>query len=150
MKTRLKKIRLAKSLSQEDFGRRLGVTKSTISNIENGRFNATDTMIKLICSEFSVNEEWLRTGAGGDENMFISADANHMNLGKSVRTPNEFRDFLVQLMQTLPDEYCNYLYEEFRNFEASRSQNRFAGIPDTPEELEELYPPIKSDDDKVG
>ncbi len=30
-----------------------------------------DAIILSICREFNVNEDWLRTGAGGDENMFV-------------------------------------------------------------------------------
>lgn len=64
MNDRVHKIRKSKGLSQERFGKRLGVTKTSISRLESGINNVTDTMIKLICSEFGVNEEWLRTGQG--------------------------------------------------------------------------------------
>ncbi len=48
----------------EEFGKRIGVAKSTISRLEAGSNNLTDSMIKLICKEFDVNENWLRTGDG--------------------------------------------------------------------------------------
>lgn len=51
-------------LTLEQFGARLGVGKTAISNIENGNRNVTDQMFKAICREFHVNEEWLRTGTG--------------------------------------------------------------------------------------
>lgn len=51
-------------LSQESFGEKIGLSKSGISNIENGIRNVTEQHIKLICSEFNVNENWLRTGEG--------------------------------------------------------------------------------------
>lgn len=60
--TRIKEIRLANDLTMEKFGERIGVTKSTISNIENGNRNATEHMIKSICREFDYREEWLRNG----------------------------------------------------------------------------------------
>lgn len=125
MKDRIKKIRNTKKLSQEEFGSILGVTKSSISNIENGRFNVTETMIKLICTEFNVNEDWLRTGAGGDENMFIPEDAKrYLELGKVARTPNEFRDFLIHVVSSLPDEYCDYLYAEFKRFSSQQDNKK--------------------------
>lgn len=52
------------NLSQEQMGKKLGVTRSSISNMETGRFKITDTMVKLICNEFGVNEKWLRNGTG--------------------------------------------------------------------------------------
>lgn len=68
MNERLKKLRKKLNLTMEDFGGRLGVKKNTISQIESGKNNLTEQMIKAICREFSVNEEWLRNGYG---DMFI-------------------------------------------------------------------------------
>ena len=51
-------------LTQEKFGERLGVGKSVLSQIENGRSGVTEQMFRSICREFSVNEDWLRNGTG--------------------------------------------------------------------------------------
>lgn len=51
-------------LTLEKFGERLGVKKSTLSNIESGRTELTGRMFKSICREFKVNEDWLRDGIG--------------------------------------------------------------------------------------
>ncbi len=59
---RIKEIRKSKKLTMESFGKKLGVGRSAISNIENGKRNVTDQMIKSICREFGYNEEWLRNG----------------------------------------------------------------------------------------
>lgn len=59
---RIKLIRTENKLTMEKFGERIGVTKSTISNIENGNRNATEHMLKSICREFGYREEWLRDG----------------------------------------------------------------------------------------
>ena len=56
--------------SSEDFGKKIGISDSNVRNIETGRVNATDRVISDICTEFSVNEDWLRNG-GSDENIFI-------------------------------------------------------------------------------
>ncbi len=47
-------------LSQTEFGERLGVSRSVIKNIELNALARPDqklSLIKLICKEFSVNEE---------------------------------------------------------------------------------------------
>lgn len=62
-------IREKKELSQEEFGERIGVTKSTISLIERKLRNPSERVLRDICREFKVNEEWLRTGEG---EMFVS------------------------------------------------------------------------------
>lgn len=64
MNEQIKKLRKHLNFSQEKFGSKLGVTKTAISKMELGTYNTTDTMIKLICSNFNVNEEWLRYGTG--------------------------------------------------------------------------------------
>ena len=53
------------NLSQEAFGKRLGLTGSGISLIESGRRNASEQVILSICREFNVNERWLRSGEAG-------------------------------------------------------------------------------------
>lgn len=49
-------------LSQDEFGEKIGVTKSTISLIERKLRNPSERVIRDICREFKINEEWLRNG----------------------------------------------------------------------------------------
>lgn len=116
---RVKAIRKAKEMSMEQFGERIGnISKSTISNIENGNRNLTDLMLKSICSEFNVNEDWLRTGAGDPENMFIPEDMRYLNtVGRLGNEQNEFKKFCINMLMELPDKYWDYIYEEFKKFE---------------------------------
>lgn len=51
-------------LTQESLGEPLGLTRANIANIEAGRISVTDRVIIALCDKFSVNEEWLRNGAG--------------------------------------------------------------------------------------
>ena len=71
MNERVKELRKALGLSGNDFGASLGVTRTAISLLETGKNNLTEQMIKSICREFKVNEDWLRSGSG---DMFVSAD----------------------------------------------------------------------------
>lgn len=64
MNDRIRELRKALGLTMEEFGEALGVSKSSISNIENGNRDCTNQMFKSICREFSVNGEWLRNGTG--------------------------------------------------------------------------------------
>ena len=61
---RVKELRLNLGLSQDDFGNAIGLSKSGISNIENGTRSVRETHIKLICSAIDVDETWLRSGEG--------------------------------------------------------------------------------------
>lgn len=53
----IKKIRQKYSLSQQEFGSRLGVTHAHISKIESGKENPSETLLKLIQYEFNVKIE---------------------------------------------------------------------------------------------
>lgn len=64
MNERIRQLRKELDLTMERFGKKLGVTRTAISNIESGNRNLTEQMIKSVCREFNVNEEWLRTGQG--------------------------------------------------------------------------------------
>lgn len=58
-------------MSQSAFGEKLGVNRDVINNIENNRLAKPEqklSLIKLMCKEFSVNEDWLLNGSGA---MFV-------------------------------------------------------------------------------
>ncbi len=115
---RVKEVRKAQNMTLEEFGKRLNVTKVTMSNIERGHRGLTERMLKDICREFNVNEDWLRTGAGGPENMFIPEDMRYLNtVGRLGNEQNEFKKFCINMLMELPDKYWDYIYEEFKKFE---------------------------------
>lgn len=64
MNERLKKLRKALDLTQQEFGDRIGIKRNTLANYEIGRNEPIDAVINLICREFNVSETWLRTGDG--------------------------------------------------------------------------------------
>lgn len=64
MNERVKELRQVLELSGEKFGDAIGVKRSAISDIETGRNNLSEQMIKSICLAYNVNEDWLRTGEG--------------------------------------------------------------------------------------
>lgn len=61
---RVKAIRKAKNLTLEKFGEAIGMGKSSISDIENGRRPLTNQTRLSICRVFGVEESWLCTGTG--------------------------------------------------------------------------------------
>lgn len=64
MKDRIKEIRKALDLTQQKLADELGVQRNTIAMYEMGRTSPSDAIIRSICREFNVNEDWLRTGQG--------------------------------------------------------------------------------------
>ncbi len=62
MHTRISEIRKKNNLTQEQFSKRMGISKNYVNLIENGRKTPGDRLVSDICREFNVNETWLRTG----------------------------------------------------------------------------------------
>ena len=61
---RVRELRIAKNLTQQEFADKLKIKRSTISNYDIGRSEPSESAISLICREFNVSEDWLRTGEG--------------------------------------------------------------------------------------
>ncbi len=64
LKDRIKQLRNSLELTQQKFADRLGLKRQTIAAYEIGNIEPSDSTLLLICKEFNVNEEWLRTGNG--------------------------------------------------------------------------------------
>lgn len=83
MNSRIQDIRTELGLSQTSFGEKIGLSRDNIANIEGGRVVIKDVVIKSICREFNINENWLRTGEGNmrvpqTRNQKIMAFANQV------------------------------------------------------------------------
>ena len=68
MNERIKELRKALGLTQHEFSDKLKISRNSIASYETGKSNMGYAVINLICREFNVNENWLRTGEG---QMFI-------------------------------------------------------------------------------
>lgn len=108
MKDRVKKVRKYLDLTQEEFAKKLGLARNSIANYEIGRREPTNAIITSICREFGVNEVWLRTGEGGDENMFTKVnedDRYSLNLGKLSVTENQMvKNMLNAIVEASPEK----------------------------------------------
>ena len=99
---RVKEVRKALGLTLEKFGERIGVTRGSMSNIENGNRNLTEQMTKSICREFSVDYIWLTTGEG---EMFIDSDDDFIErIDRIMAGEDDARKNLFKFMLELSDE----------------------------------------------
>ena len=96
---RIRELRKTLKMTMEQFGEKIGVTKSTISNIENGNRNATEHMVKSICREFNVDYIWLTTGDG---EMFVDTDDDFIERIDRIMMPARIfsRHYLRQATRT--------------------------------------------------
>lgn len=117
MDRRIKEIRKANgNISQELFGKRLGLTGATISRFESGDRQPTEAIILSMCREYNVNENWLRTGEG-DMNLEQSAD-DAERMGRLVFGMSENKKQLIRILSEMPDELLDemisYLKKEIK------------------------------------
>ena len=121
MNERLKELRKNEGLTLEKFGARLGVSKVAISLIESGKNNLTEQMMKAICREFNVNEEWLRDGVG--EPYIIPEDDITSVVGNILDNPDDdFYRIAVDVLRTY-DELNDDGKTILRNFAKTLVQN---------------------------
>ena len=91
MKDRIKQLRKQLKLTQQGFADRIGVKQNTVATYEIGRNPPNDTVINLICREFDVNENWLRTGEG---EMF-----------RKLTRDERIADFVADVLRDEPDSF---------------------------------------------
>jgi len=61
---RLIELRTVLDITQEEFARRIRVSKGYISSLEISKRKLNPRLVKLISDTFNVNERWLQTGKG--------------------------------------------------------------------------------------
>ena len=152
---RIRELRKAHlHLSQTEFGERLGVSRSVINNIELNALARPDqklSLYKLICSKFNVNEEWLLNGV---EPMFVQPEIFSLDDFVKSKGATELELEILKAYFELDSEIRKTAAEHFK----IRLGSFFASdpsllVPDTPEELEKLYPPVDMNgkpDSKTG
>ena len=64
MKNRISEIRKQTGLTQEEFAKRINMSRNYIWMIEKGERTPADRTVSDICREFGVNRVWLETGVG--------------------------------------------------------------------------------------
>ena len=117
---RIKLVRLnaeGKKLTQEEFGKRLGISRGAVTNLEDAENRLpngiSESTILLICRTFNVQSEWLRTGEG---DMFrYPQPEERFKAFVEEHTPDEspyFKSLAVMAAKCWTDEQ----WEMFRDF----------------------------------
>lgn len=129
MKDRIREVREHFGLSMEKFGSRIGIGKASISLLESGKNNPSIQTIALICREFGVNEQWLRTGEG---EMFEQTRASVLDrLSTEYDLSREQRSVIEAFLDLDPQErdvILKYVHNVFDRSAESAAQS--TAIPD--------------------
>lgn len=129
MKDRIREVREHFGLSMEKFGSRIGIGKASISLLESGKNNPSVQTIALICREFGVNEQWLRTGEG---EMFEQTRASVLDrLSTEYDLSREQRSVIEAFLDLDPQErdvILKYVHNVFDR--SAKSADQSTAIPD--------------------
>lgn len=142
MNERIRLLREDKALSRAAFGEKLGVSGDVINNLERGRVEPKDHIIKLICAEYSVNEKWLRYGTG---TMYIQPDTFSLDDFVKSKGATGLELEIVKTYFELDPEIRRTAMEHFKRRLASAvAADPALIVPDSEEELEAQCPPVNA------
>lgn len=114
MNQRIKTIRKAAGLTQDEFAERLGISKTGVQKLEYGANEPAEGTRRSICSEFSISRTWLETGEG---DMYAKqADSDEEAIIRAMYGQSEAKKRLIAILASMPDE----MYEAFEKAYAER------------------------------
>lgn len=147
MNERIKQIRRELGLTQQEFAERIGLKQNSIALIESGKRNISDQAVLSICREYGINEEWLRTGWGdkktNNSDSELEALTEKYNLSAADRV-------LIKKYIGLKPGVREAVLKFMTDVVVSLQDPDYSDVPDTPEELEQKFPPLEDEDKKGG
>lgn len=147
MKERIRKIRRDLDLTQQEFADRIGIKRNTVANYETGRNEPVDSVVSLICREFHVNEEWLRNGIG---EMFTQDSEDELQALTEKYSLSAADRILIEKFVGLKADTRSAILNFMTDVVASLQEPDYSDIPDSPDKLEQMFPPLEDKDKKGG
>lgn len=92
MNERIKALRKYLKISQDVFGRRIGISGASVSRLESGENEPSPQTVVFICKEFGVSEAWLRNGVG---EMLSTSSSEAERLAKKYGFPDIVEKLLI-------------------------------------------------------
>lgn len=133
---RFKQLRKECHKTQEEWGHILGITRPGVTDIESGRRNVNEKHLIMLSNwkERKVNIEWLRTGEGGPDNMFLHPEENDLVAqAKNILGKNDpLFEALVISYSKLSPKNRDTLLNFFTDFsDALQKNTKERDVPDT-------------------
>ena len=104
MNNRISAVRKHFGLTQEEFGKRLGISRNYVWMLERGEREPSQRTIKDICDKFNINDSWLRFGEG-EMVLFRSREDEILSfMGEIADGPNNLKKRLIAVLANLEEE----------------------------------------------
>lgn len=125
MKNRIAQVRKNAKCTQEEFSKKINLSRNYVWMIENGEREPSDRTIADICREFDINETWLRTGEGEmqreiSDSEKILAWVTDVLMDK----PDSFRRQLVEVLVELTPEQLDIMNQVADKLIEKRTQKK--------------------------
>ena len=128
-------------MNQTDFANSIGMKQTGVSYMERDGSTVTDQAIKATCSVHNISEEWLRTGK---EPMRIEPVTFNLDEFAKSHDASDLELKIVKAYFEIDPDIRKNVLEHFKE------HLMVSGVPDTPEELEAMHPPMQKSVKNVG
>lgn len=98
---RVRELRKYLNLTQVEFAARLRISQGHLTSVETGSRAVTARFARMLNLEFSVNEEWVLTGAG---EMLLDYSGDFVSEMAAKYQLSEFQQTLVRAVYEMPPE----------------------------------------------
>ncbi len=140
---RIKHLRSLLKLSQDEFGQKIGIVRSGISNYEKGTREITNQVFLSICREFNVSEEWLRNGVG---EIFVESDQQVVDEFLKTHNLNEKALTIVNGFLSLSEKERNLFVDTFykiiKDYKVEEEQHEPVSTLKIVEDIETDFVPV--------
>ena len=131
---RIKRLRVALHLTQDELASRLHIKRSTIANYENGRNIPVDSVKALIYREFSVSPDWLEYGSG---EMFAPNASFDLDTFARNHGATELELRIAKAFFSVDQETRAVFLAQFQRFLAESENEKPQAVTKTPAEMTE-------------
>lgn len=131
---RIKRLRVALHLTQDELASRLHIKRSTIANYENGRNVPVDSVKALIYREFSVSPDWLEYGSG---EMFAPNASFDLDTFARNHGATELELRIAKAFFSVDQETRAVFLAQFQRFLAESENEKPQAVTKTPAEMTE-------------
>lgn len=147
---RIKEVRKALNMSQKEVAKEMGVSQGTVSWSEQPGNNVPESTIKSLCTLFNVNVDYL---LHGELPMFVQSDTFSLDNFIKEKGGTDLEKEIIKTYFELDPQIRKAIIDHFKNSLFSSNpttKSLYEECPETPEELEEKFPPLNDKVKDIG
>lgn len=147
---RIKEVRKALNMSQKEVAKEMGVSQGTVSWSEQPGNNVPESTVKSLCTLFNVNVNYLLQG---ELPMFVQSNKFSLDTFITEKGGTEFEKQIIKTYFELDPQIRKAIIEHFKNSLFSSNpalKSLYEECPETPEDLEEKFPPLNNKIKDIG